>query len=248
MASINQRRHMNAPLDGPVCYEKPTGYLTRFVPARPQHSKFYDFFMHLTRVLEFLSFIIPLGIFSSHSVSSRSTASSPPSRLAVVSTAHTSWLRWLWVVLDLLVMGAFIAVAVITSTNGSMASPRHCFIEERLSNGSNRATSETANTDGTCNLSWGNFILGIISTLHAITTSFNNVRAHRCGNKLTMAEEEKAVYTTPAYNAPGHVGGAHNGDGPVGRGQVGRAGNAGRVHQQLRIYGRQSSLLAISSF
>ncbi|KAK1970537.1 hypothetical protein LY78DRAFT_652829 [Colletotrichum sublineola] len=43
-----------------------------------------------------------------------------------------------------------------------------------------------------------------------------------------MAEEEKAVYTTPAYNAPGHVGGAHSGDGPVGRGQVGRAGNAGR--------------------
>ncbi|KAK2004986.1 hypothetical protein LX36DRAFT_142288 [Colletotrichum falcatum] len=259
MASMNQRRPMDAPLDDPVHHKKPTGLLTRFVPARLQDSKFYGLFLRLTRVLQFLSSVISLGVFSQrlfkvyrlvNSIKTRRGVNGSYGAVegilaaAVLYTLITtilgcmkknsspgtkSWLRWLWVVLDLLFVGAFIAVAVITSPNGGMAGPRHCYNEGRLNDGSNSTTGETASTDDTCNLPWGTFILGIISTLlHAITASFHEVRDHRRRNKLTTGEDEKAIYTAPVHTAPGHAGGAHNGPGPVGgHGQIGDASNAG---------------------
>ncbi|KAK1590601.1 uncharacterized protein LY79DRAFT_515625 [Colletotrichum navitas] len=256
MASMSQRHPMDAPLDVPVRQEKPAGLLTRFVPARLQHSKFYSLFLRLTRVLQFLSSVISLGIFSQRFFKVYRLVNSTKTRrgvngsygavegilaAAVLYTLITtllgcvkknsspgtkSWLRWLWVVLDLLFMGAFIAVAVITSPNGGMAGPRHCYSQGRLSNGSNSTTGENVSTDDTCNLPWGTFILGIISTLlHAITASFHEVRDRRRRNKLNIAEEEKAIHTAPVHNASGHVSGAHNGSGPVGHGQTGHTGN-----------------------
>ncbi|KZL73280.1 hypothetical protein CT0861_10177 [Colletotrichum tofieldiae] len=271
MATMNQRRPMDAPLDGPVPHEKPTGLLTRFVPARLQHSKFYGLFLRLTRVVQFLSSVISLGVFSQrlfkvyrlvNSIKTRRGVNGSYGAVegilaaAVLYTLVTTilgcikknsspgtkrWLRWLWVVLDLLFVGAFIAVAVLTSPSGGMAGPRHCYNEGRLRDGSNNASGETASTDDTCNLPWGTFLLGILSTLlHAITASFHEVRDHRRRNKLTIAEEEKAmhhghgepgynapVHDAPIHNAPGHVGNAHVGPGHVGHRQAGHAGNAG---------------------
>ncbi|KAK1989072.1 hypothetical protein LZ30DRAFT_353803 [Colletotrichum cereale] len=256
MASMNQHRPMDAPLNGPVNHEKPTGLLSRFVPARLQHSKFYGLFLRFTRVLQFLSSVISLGIFSQrffkvyrlvNSIKTRRGVNGSYGAVegilaaAVLYTLITtvlgcikknsspgtkSWLRWLWVVLDLLFVGAFIAVAVITSPNGGMAGPRHCYTERRLNDGSNSVTGETASTDDTCDLPWGTFILGIVSTLlHAITASFHEVRDYRRRNKITIAEEEKAIHNAPVHNAPGHVQVAHSGPVHVGHGKAGHAGN-----------------------
>jgi hypothetical protein len=75
-------------------------------------------------------------------------------------------LRWAWVVLDILFVGAFIAVAVLTRPNGGLAGARHCYSPSRLRNGSNNdITGTTADRqDDSCNLPWGTFILAIIST------------------------------------------------------------------------------------
>ena len=42
-----------------------TGLLTRWVPERLKHSALYRWLLRLTRVLQFLSAVISLGMFSS---------------------------------------------------------------------------------------------------------------------------------------------------------------------------------------
>ncbi|GKT94221.1 LOW QUALITY PROTEIN: hypothetical protein Ct61P_12071 [Colletotrichum tofieldiae] len=184
---MNQRRPMDAPSMAP--------FLTRSPPASSPasslpHSKFYGLFLRLTRVVQFLSSVISLGVFSSvyrlvNSIKTRRGVNGSYGAVegilaaAVLYTLVTTilgcikknsspgtkrWLRWLWVVLDLLFVGAFIAVAVLTSPSGGMAGPRHCYNEGRLRDGSNNASGETASTDDTCNLPWGTFLLGILST------------------------------------------------------------------------------------
>ncbi|GJD00837.1 hypothetical protein ColKHC_09662 [Colletotrichum higginsianum] len=244
---MNQRRPLDAPLDGPVHQKKPTGLLTRFVPAHLQHSKAYSLFLRLTRVTQFLSSVISLGVFSQrlfkvyrlvNSIKTRRGVNGSYGAVegilaaAVLYTLITtllgcikknsspgtkSWLRWLWVVLDLLFVGAFIAVAVLTSPNGGMAGPRHCYNERRLRNGSNSTSGEYSSTDDTCNLPWGTFLLGILST-----------------NKLSAAEEEKALHREQFepghnYSAPGHVAAGHNGNGHNGIGHAGAAPGSGHV-------------------
>ncbi|KAJ0166626.1 hypothetical protein CTA2_6518 [Colletotrichum tanaceti] len=265
MAMMNQRRPLDAPLDGSVHEKKPTGLLTRFVPARLQHSKAYSLFLRLTRVLQFLSSVISLGVFSQrlfkvyrlvNSIKARRGVNGSYGAVegilaaAVLYTLITtllgcikknsspgtkSWLRWLWVVLDLLFVGAFIAVAVLTSPNGGMAGPRQCYNERRLQNGSNSTSGEYASTDDTCNLPWGTFILGILSTLlHAVTASFHEVRDHRRRNKVSAVEEEKALHRGQVepghnYNAPGHVAAGHNGNGHNAVGHAGGMPGSGHV-------------------
>ena len=168
-----------------------TGLLTRFVPDRLKRSTLYRQFLRLTRLLQFLSAAVSLGIFSSRLYKVyRLVNSIKVSRgvnkgygavegilaAAVVYTllalllsfllkrGGPRWLRWLWVLFDLAFVGAFIAVAVLTSPNGGIAGPKHCY-DDPDTRGTNDLTGETANVeDETCNLPWGTFILAIVST------------------------------------------------------------------------------------
>ncbi|KAF4334735.1 hypothetical protein FBEOM_11417 [Fusarium beomiforme] len=200
MAYYNNRA---APNDYGTTYNRrdETGLLTRWVPDRLKHSSLYRWFLRLTRVLQFLSAAISLGIFSARfhkvhnlvnaikthrGVNSYYGAVEGILAAAVLYTlvamlmslllrgGGPRWLRWLWVLLDIAFVGAFIAVAVLTRPNGGRAGPRHCYRTEGFSRtfGTNADSS-----DHSCNLPWGTFILAIISTvLHAITAAFHEVR------------------------------------------------------------------------
>jgi len=212
-------------------YEPETG-LTRFVPEKLKNSALYRWFLRLTRLLQFLSATISLGIFSSrfykvyrlvnsiktHRGINRSYGAVEGILAAAVlytlitlllscimrnSSGQPRWMRWLWVLLDLAFVGAFIAVSVLTSPHGGSAGPRHCYNARHLQD-SNNVTGETANrTDRSCNLPWGTFILAIISTLlHAITAAFHEVRDHHRRDKLRVVEEEKAMQQGHRESAP----------------------------------------------
>ena len=191
------------PIDGHVddaTYDKreQTGLLTRFVPDRLKHGAFYRWFLRFTRVLQFLSAVISLGIFSSrmykvyrlvNSIKTRRGVNGSYGAVEGILAAAVLYtliatllgcikkssnpggraLRWLWVLLDLLFVGAFIAVAVITRPNGGLAGARHCFNPSRVTSGSatpnNTTGSSTADPkDSSCNLPWGTFLLAILST------------------------------------------------------------------------------------
>ncbi|KAF1997779.1 hypothetical protein P154DRAFT_605030 [Amniculicola lignicola CBS 123094] len=211
-----------------------TGLLTRFVPEKLKHTAFYRWLLRFTRIIQFLSATISLGIFSSrvykiyrlvNSVkTSRGVSKSFGAVEGILSAAvaytliamlfgcikrnsspgKAKWIRWLWVVLDLAFVGAFIAVAVLTRPNGGSAGPRRCY-QSRNVQDVNNATGETASQDKTCNLPWGTFILAIVSTLlHAITAAFHEVQDHR-HKRRSAAEEEKAIHNgqTPDHNYDG---------------------------------------------
>lgn len=168
----------------PVNKKDQTGLLTRFVPERLKHTAIYRWFLRLLRVLQFLSAVISLGLFSRrvykvyrlintiktrHGINSSMGAVEGILAAAVLYTILATimqfvlrgggpkWLRWLWVLLDLLFVGAFIAVAVLTRPNGGNAGPRKCFGNRDV------GTGETSRDD-TCDLPWGTFILAIVST------------------------------------------------------------------------------------
>ncbi|KAF2492801.1 hypothetical protein BU16DRAFT_466551 [Lophium mytilinum] len=184
-----------------------TGLLTRWVPEKLKHTALYRWFLRLTRVLQFLSAVISLGLFSSkvykiyrlvnriktqRGISGSDGAVEGILAAAVLYTlvamimtlllrgGGPKWLRWLWVLLDLAFVGAFIAVSVLTRPNGGPAGPRQCYTNKQSKGASAIATGNTTNTkDEMCNLPWGTFVLAIISTiLHAITAAFHEVRDH----------------------------------------------------------------------
>ncbi|KAH7070771.1 hypothetical protein BKA63DRAFT_84218 [Paraphoma chrysanthemicola] len=218
------RQPIDGPLDGPV-YDKreQTGLLTRFVPDRLKGGAFYRMLLRATRVLQFISSVISLGVFSQrlykvyrlvNSIKTRRGVNGAYGAVegilaaAVLYTLITTLLgcikksanpggralRWIWVLMDLLFVGAFIAVTVLTRPNGGPAGARHCYSPSRLRNGSSSdVTGTTADPqDDSCNLPWGTFILAIISTLlHALTASFHEVKDHRRRNRI---DHEKAVH------------------------------------------------------
>jgi hypothetical protein len=174
----------------PATKKDQTGLLTRFLPERLKHGKPYRLLLRLTRILQFLSAVISLGIFSQrvykvyHLVNNIKTrrgingsygAVEGILAAAVLYTILATlfqfilkgggprWLRWLWVLLDMAFVGAFIAVSVLTSPNGGMAGPKHCY-DNRDASDSNNFTGQQASKDESCNLPWGTFILAIIST------------------------------------------------------------------------------------
>ena len=192
----NSRRPIDGPVDGPV-YDKrdQTGLLTRFVPDKLKNTGFYRWLLRLTRLLQFISSVVSLGIFSQrlykvyrlvNSIKARRGVNGAYGAVegilaaAVLYTLITTllscikkssnpggrMLRWLWVLLDLLFVGAFIAVTVLTRPNGGLAGARHCYSPSRLSDGaSNDVAGTTADPDDdSCNLPWGTFILAIVST------------------------------------------------------------------------------------
>ncbi|KAJ9637172.1 hypothetical protein H2199_007458 [Coniosporium tulheliwenetii] len=187
--------------------ERDTGLLTRFVPDSLKHTALYRMLLRLTRILQFLSSTISLGIFSSRvykvyrlvnsikvarGISGSYGAVEGILAAAVLYTliamlmsllkkgGGSRGLRWLFVALDVAFVGAFIAVAVLTRPNGGPAGPRHCYSDRNVRD-DDIITGETANArDDSCNLPWGTFILAIISTiLHAITAAFHEVRDRR---------------------------------------------------------------------
>lgn len=220
--------HHQAPIDGPADYpvtdkREQTGLLTRFVPSRLQHGKPYRLFLRLTRVLQFLSSVISLGVFSQrmykvyrlvNSIKTRRGVNGAYGAVEGILAAAVLYtlistllgcikksanpggrvLRWIWVLLDLAFVGAFIAVTVLTRPNGGIAGARHCYNPSRLADGisSGSASGEAVNaTDDSCNLPWGTFILAIVSTLlHAITAAFHEVKDHRRRNRV---DHEKVV-------------------------------------------------------
>lgn len=171
--------------------ERDTGLLTRFVPDSLKHTALYRMLLRLTRVLQFLSSTISLGIFSSRVykvyrlVNSIKTARGISGSYGAVEGilaaavlytliamlmsllkkgGGSKALRWLFVALDVAFVGAFIAVAILTRPEGGPAGPRHCY-EDRNVRDENIVTGEVASTrDESCNLPWGTFVLAIIST------------------------------------------------------------------------------------
>jgi hypothetical protein len=175
----------------PTARSSETGLLTRFVPDRLKHSALYRWILRLTRVLQFLSAAISLGIFSSRFYKIYRLVNSIKTRrgvnghygavegilaAAVVYTLIAmlmslllkgrgkKWLRWLWVLLDLAFVGAFIAVAVMTRPNGGLAGPRHCYSDRDATSTANLTGTVANSEDDNCNLPWGTFILAIVST------------------------------------------------------------------------------------
>jgi hypothetical protein len=174
----------------PAARKNETGLLTRWVPERFKHSALYRLLLRLTRVLQFISAVVSLGLFSQRMYKVYRLVNSIKTRRGVngsygavegilaAAVLYTllatlmqfllkgggpKWLRWLWVLLDLAFVGAFIAVSVLTSPNGGKAGPRHCY-RNRDATDTNNLTGETASRDESCNLPWGTFILAIVST------------------------------------------------------------------------------------
>ena len=165
-----------------------TGLLTRFVPERIRQSRLYRWLLRFTRLLQFLSAVISLGIFSSriykvyrlvnsfkaqrglnHASGAVEGILAAAVLYTIIATLMTctmrgggpTWLRWLWVLLDILFVGAFIAVSVLTRPNGGVVGPRHCYDSRgRKVTGTGQVADPH---DDSCNLPWGTFILAIIS-------------------------------------------------------------------------------------
>ncbi|KAM0342911.1 hypothetical protein ACHAPU_009115 [Fusarium lateritium] len=212
-----------APNDYGATYDnrKDTGLLTRWVPEKLKHSGLYRWFLRLTRVVQFLSAVISLGLFSARLRKVYNLVNAIKTRRGVngsfgavegilaaavlytliamlvglfLKRGGPRWLRWLWVLLDLAFVGAFIAVSVLTRPNGGAAGPRNCYNRRGfrgvLGNGVN------TRRDDSCNLPWGTFILAIISTLlHAITASFHEVRDRYKEHRV----KEHRVSQDPVY-------------------------------------------------
>ncbi|KAM7205927.1 hypothetical protein V8F33_000757 [Rhypophila sp. PSN 637] len=192
-----------------------TGLLTRFVPNSLKHSFLYRWFLRLVRVLQLASSTASLAVFSSrvwkvyrlvNSIKTRrgvNNATGAVEGILAAAVLYTllatlmslslkgggkRWLRWLWVLLDLAFVGAFIAVAFLTRPNGGHAGPRHCYGNRDVTS-ENNVTGDVATGDDTCDLPWGTFALAIASTiLHAITAAFHEVRSHYRNNKYVMNE------------------------------------------------------------
>lgn len=191
LANTNANANANANANSNADFDGETGLLTRWVPEKLKHSALYRWLLRLVRVLQFLSAVISLGIFSSRIYKVYRLVNSIKTSVGVnrafgavegilaVAVLYTllavimslllkgggpKWLRWLWVLLDLLFVGAFIAVSVLTSPQGGMAGPKHCYENKDASNNDNLTGETASRTDDTCNLPWGTFILAIIST------------------------------------------------------------------------------------
>jgi hypothetical protein len=243
-----QRRPNDGVVDGPAygdhTYDdnatRSTGLLTRFVPHGLRNSAIYRLILRATRVLQFLSSVISLGLFSRRLAKVRNLVNTIKARRGVNSSFGAvegilaaavlytliamimslikknsspggRMLRWLWVLLDVAFVGAFIAVAVLTRPNGGDAGPNHCYNPRTIVGDVLPGRLGGNNGDNTCDLPWGTFILAIISTiLHAITAAFHEVREHRRTNRLAVEEEKIAASHGGVTGTGAHHDGVHN--------------------------------------
>ncbi|GAB7354833.1 hypothetical protein MBLNU459_g5214t1 [Dothideomycetes sp. NU459] len=184
-------------------------------------------FQRILRVLQFLSALISLALFSARLYkilltarrASRSNGAVEGILAAAVlysliamllkfAVKHippmlSNILRWVLIFFDVLFVIAFIAVAVLTRPGGSSGPCTNTIYRPLIPKGQN------------CNLPWGTFILAIVSTLlHLITAIFHQVKENRNQRKQARAMEQ-----AQAENGYGH-GGQHtngrNGNDPFG--------------------------------
>ncbi|KAK1835030.1 hypothetical protein QBC39DRAFT_379406 [Podospora conica] len=254
---------------GTVDKRDQTGLLTRFVPEGLKHIFLYRWFLRLVRVLQLASASASLAIFSSrvykvyrlvNSIKARRGINNSMGAVegilaaAVLYTILATimslslkgrgprWLRWLWVLLDLAFVGAFIAVSVLTRPNGGHAGPRHCYGNRDATSSGNLAGD--VSVDDSCDLPWGTFGLAIGSTvLHAITAAFHEVR-HRIrdhhyakgaetgmvGNDYGVPVHGNGAPATGAYSAPGTAPGT-TGTHTAPYGNVNGVSNGNHLHQ-----------------
>ncbi|KAL1302335.1 hypothetical protein AAFC00_002743 [Neodothiora populina] len=177
-------------------------------PSIFNRIRYSALFQRLMRVLQFLSSFISLILFSiriakvlrlTKTLSHASGAIEGILAAAVVYTlllmlmrfcmhhtaAKSNIITWLLVVLDLSFVGAFIAVAVLTSPkHGGDSAPCSRTRDGFLGTEINRQTfGKTA-----CNLPWGTFGLAIFSTLlHAATVVFRQGKEHYKQKKAKRA-------------------------------------------------------------
>lgn len=156
-----------------------TGLLTRLLPPTLQHSPLYRWPLRLLRPLQLASSTASLAIFSSrvhrlrrllHALNAATGAVEGILAAAVLYTLLATllslslkgrgprWLRWAWVLLDVLFVGAFVAVAVLTRPEGGRAGPGRCYAAAGGRGG------VAAGDDDMCDLPWGTFALAIAST------------------------------------------------------------------------------------
>ncbi|CAN9390822.1 unnamed protein product [Alternaria alternata] len=207
------------PIDGPVdSYavdkREQTGLLTRFVPDKLKNTSFYRWLLRLTRVLQLVSVKTRRGVNGAYGAVEGILAAAVLYTLitmllsCIKKSANPGGrtLRWIWVLLDLLFVGAFIAVTVLTRPDGGLAGARHCYNPRRLANGTNPSTitGETASRDDSCNLPWGTVrswpSSAPLSLLHAITASFHEIKDYRRSHRL---EQEKAAQQHNEMGADG---------------------------------------------
>ncbi|KAI1818334.1 hypothetical protein GGS20DRAFT_596162 [Poronia punctata] len=181
-----------------------TGLLTRWVPDWLKHSALYRSLRFL-RILQFLCSIASLGIFSRYYEAHLELYPDPPLSVdhpfravegilaaavvytllsllltAVLREAGPKLLRWIWVLLDIIFVGAFIVVAVFTSPRDGRAISAHCLNHVHPSYSSDPTGEEPDPGDDSCQLVMGTFVLAIItSVLQAMTAMFHEVYDHR---------------------------------------------------------------------
>ncbi|KUJ14075.1 uncharacterized protein LY89DRAFT_651143 [Mollisia scopiformis] len=195
-------------------------------PARTTRS--HSLIQHLLRALQFLSAFTSLILFSvrlakilrlvhkaSHSNGAVEGILAAAVLYTLIATALTcglragggNMLRILLIIFDLLFVGAFIAVAVLTSPK------RHGSSGPCTSNANaNHLLTHYTSNDVNCRLPWGTFILAILSTLlHAATAAFHGVKDHRRTHRNDHVTKHEAAQNDgrDGYvdgNAPGYNG------------------------------------------
>lgn len=143
-----------------------------------KQSKLYRAWLKILRVLQLLSAAISLGIFSGRvykvlKLYKRiNAASGAVEGILAAAVAYTilatilqlclrragshKIIRWLFIVLDIAFVAAFIAVAILTAPGGPSGPCRRSVIR----NIQHPTQYQSAN----CKLPWGTFILAIVST------------------------------------------------------------------------------------
>ncbi|KAK6859472.1 hypothetical protein PG995_003108 [Apiospora arundinis] len=183
-------------------------YLAKF-----RASKANRMLQKLARVLQFISAIVSLGFFSTrlkaillHShdynksdgaVEGILAAASLYSLLATImqfALRHGApkMIRWFLVLMDILFVGAFIAVAVLTRPNGGPSGEHKGQCARQR--GINGLVPQRVRDQFHCRLPLGTFVLAIISTLlHAFTAIFHEIRdkinAHRASDNENLHDE-----------------------------------------------------------
>ncbi|KAM3075710.1 hypothetical protein ACMFMG_007841 [Clarireedia jacksonii] len=105
------------------------------------------------------------------------------------------FLRWVLVVLDMAFVGAFIAVAVLTSPKGGKAGP--CYGHRKMI-----AAQNNFATDPGCQLPLRTSITAIFSTiLHYLTAAFQDIRQHHRKHKAVKEEYHNRRDNTNGRNS-----------------------------------------------
>jgi len=203
----------------------PTGAGTASgISGTSRSNRSHELLQHTLRALQFLSAIISLILFSVrlakivrlvHKASRSNGAVEGIIAAAVLYTLVAmalsfglragggNMLRMLLIIFDILFVGAFIAVAVLTSPKRH-GSSGPCTSNANVNGFFNRHVSSDVN----CRLPWGTFILAIFSTvLHALTVAFHAAKDHRRTKRNDHVAKKEAYHDGRDGFVNGHAEG-----------------------------------------